>query len=102
MPRTMCGINPRRRSGTSLPSPCPHEAMTRDRDTPHAPDFRSVGHCQVSCVVAGDPANLLIAQRRAGLEPVTTALVRQVEAQTGTIQRIFPPHSGERLTISMG
>jgi hypothetical protein len=60
--------------------------MTRDRDTPHAPDFRSVGHCQVLCVVAGDPANPLTAQRRAGLAPVTTTLVRQVEAQTGTIQ----------------
>ena len=40
----MCGISPRSRSGTSLPSPCPHEAMTRDRDTLHAPDFRSVWH----------------------------------------------------------
>ena len=28
----------------SLRSPCPHEAMTRDRDTPHAPACRSVWH----------------------------------------------------------
>jgi hypothetical protein len=40
----------------------------------------------MSCGVAGDPADPLTAQRRAGLAPVTTALVRQVEAQTGTVQ----------------
>jgi len=44
MPRTMCGISRRSRSGTSLHSPCPNEAMTRDRDTPHAPACRSVWH----------------------------------------------------------
>ncbi len=44
------------------------------------------GHCQVSCEVAGDPADPLTAKRRAVLEPVTTALVRRLEAQTGTVQ----------------
>ena len=44
MPRPMCGISPRRRSGTSLRNPCPNDAMTRDRDTPHAPDYRSIWH----------------------------------------------------------
>jgi hypothetical protein len=41
------------------------------------------GHCQVSCEVAGDPADPLTAKRRAVLEPVTTALVQRLEAQTG-------------------
>src|SRR6267143_2748424 len=44
------------------------------------------GHCQVSCEVAGEPADPLTARRRAVLEPVTTALVRQLEAQTSTVQ----------------
>src|SRR5713101_9982646 len=44
------------------------------------------GHCQVSCEVAGDPADSLTARRRAVLEPVTTELVRRLEAQTGTVQ----------------
>lgn len=45
----------------------------------------SSGHCQVSCEVAGDPADPLTARRRAVLEPLTTALVRRLEAQTGTV-----------------
>jgi hypothetical protein len=44
------------------------------------------GHCQVSCEVAGDPADPLTARRRAVLEPVTTALVQRLEAQTATVQ----------------
>lgn len=54
------------------------------------------GHCQVSYEVAGDPADPLTARRRAVLEPVTTALVRQLEAQTGTVQGVpwgTPPPS---------
>src|SRR5438132_1402050 len=54
------------------------------------------GHCQVSCEVAGDPADPLTAQRRAVLEPVTTALVRRLEAQTSTVQGVpwgSPPPS---------
>jgi hypothetical protein len=43
------------------------------------------GHCQVSCEVAGDPADPLTARRRKVLEPVTTALVRRLEAQTATV-----------------
>lgn len=43
------------------------------------------GHCQVSCKVAGDPADPLTARRRKVLEPVTTALVQQLEAQTATV-----------------
>ena len=46
----------------------------------------SSGHCQVSCDVAGDPADPLTAKRRAVLEPVTTALVQRLEAQTATLQ----------------
>src|SRR6267154_2843683 len=45
-----------------------------------------IGHCQVSCEVAGDPADPLAAKRRTVLEPVTTALVHQLEAQTSTVQ----------------
>jgi hypothetical protein len=45
-----------------------------------------IGHCQVSCEVAGDPADPLTARRRAVLEPVTTALVQRLEAQTATVQ----------------
>src|SRR2546427_10545120 len=59
------------------------------------------GHCQVSCEVAGDPADALTARRRAVLEPVTTALVRRLEAQTSTVQAVpwgtpppRPPTSG--------
>jgi len=44
------------------------------------------GHCQVSCEVAGDPADPLTARRRAVLEPVTTELVRRLDAQTSTVQ----------------
>ena len=43
------------------------------------------GHCQVSCEVAGDPADSLTARRRAVLEPVTTELVRRLDAQTSTV-----------------
>src|SRR5213080_2831545 len=43
------------------------------------------GHCQVSCEVAGDPADPLTARRRKVLEPVTTELVRRLEAQTATV-----------------
>ena len=43
------------------------------------------GHCQVSCEVAGDPTDPLTARRRAVLEPVTTELVRRLEAQTATV-----------------
>lgn len=43
------------------------------------------GHCQVSCEVSGDPADPLTARRRKVLEPVTTALVQQLEAQTATV-----------------
>jgi len=43
------------------------------------------GHCQVSCEVAGDPADPLTARRRKMLEPVTTELVQQLEAQTATV-----------------
>jgi len=54
------------------------------------------GHCQVSCEVAGDPADPLTARRRAVLEPVTTALVQRLEAQTATVQGTpwgMPPSS---------
>ena len=54
------------------------------------------GHCQVSCEVADDPADPLTARRRAVLEPVTTALVRRLEAQTSTVQGVpwgTPPPS---------
>jgi hypothetical protein len=47
------------------------------------------GHCQVSCEVAGDPADPRTARRRKVLEPVTTALMRQLEAQTATV--LGPP-----------
>jgi hypothetical protein len=43
------------------------------------------GHCQISCAVAGDPADPLTARRRTVLEPITTALVRQLDAQTSTV-----------------
>ena len=43
------------------------------------------GHCQVACEVAGDPADPLTARRRHVLEPVTTELVRRLEAQTATV-----------------
>jgi len=43
------------------------------------------GHCQVSCEVAGDPADPLTARRRKMLEPVTTELVQRLEAQTATV-----------------
>ena len=43
------------------------------------------GPCQVSCEVAGDPADPLTARRRKVLEPVTTALVQRLEAQTATV-----------------
>jgi hypothetical protein len=46
------------------------------------------GHCQVSCEVAGDPADPLTARRRAVLEPVTTELVRRLDAQTSTVQGV--------------
>lgn len=46
------------------------------------------GHCQVSCEVAGDPADPLTATRRAVLEPLTTALVHRLGAQTGTVPGI--------------
>ena len=46
------------------------------------------GHCQVSCEVAGDPADPLTARRRAVLEPLTTELVRRLEAQTSTVQGV--------------
>ena len=36
MPRTMCGISPRRRSGTSLHGHCPHTARKRDRAQPRS------------------------------------------------------------------
>jgi hypothetical protein len=36
MPRTMCGIGPRSRSGKSLHGHCPHKAMTRDRAQPRS------------------------------------------------------------------
>ena len=54
------------------------------------------GHCQVSCEVAGDPADPLTARRRAVLEPVTTELVRRLETQTSTVQGVpwgTPPPS---------
>ncbi len=54
------------------------------------------GHCQVSCEVAGDPADPLTARRRAVLEPVTTELVRRLDAHTNTIQGVpwgTPPPS---------
>jgi hypothetical protein len=44
------------------------------------------GHCQVSCEVAGDPADPLTAKRRKVLEPVTSELVRRLEVQTGSVQ----------------
>jgi hypothetical protein len=44
------------------------------------------GHCQVSCEVAGDPTDPLTGRRRKVLEPVTTALIERLEAQTA----IFP------------
>src|SRR2546427_13029621 len=47
------------------------------------------GHCQVSCEVAGDPADPRTARRRKVLEPVTTELVRRLEAQTATV--VGPP-----------
>jgi hypothetical protein len=43
------------------------------------------GHCQVSCDVAGDPADPRTARRQQVLEPVTTELVRRLEAQTATV-----------------
>jgi hypothetical protein len=43
------------------------------------------GHCQVSCDVAGDPVDPQTARRRKMLEPVTTALVQRLEAQTATV-----------------
>jgi hypothetical protein len=43
------------------------------------------GHCQVSCEVAGDPADPRTARRRQVLEPVATELVRRLEAQTATV-----------------
>src|SRR6266853_6611623 len=43
------------------------------------------GHCQVSCEVAGDPADPLTARRRKVLEPVTTELVQRLEAQTAAV-----------------
>lgn len=43
------------------------------------------GHCQMSCEVAGGPADPLTARRRKVLEPVTTELVRRLEAQTATV-----------------
>jgi len=43
------------------------------------------GHCQISCEVAGDPADPMTAKRRKVLEPVTTALVQRLEAQTATV-----------------
>ena len=54
------------------------------------------GHCQVSCEVAGAPADPLTAKRRAVLEPVTAELVRRLEAQTSTVQGVpwgTPPPS---------
>ncbi len=57
------------------------------------------GHCQVSCEVAGDPADPLTARRRAVLEPLTTELVRRLEAQTSTVQGVpwgTPPPSPPR------
>jgi hypothetical protein len=43
------------------------------------------GHCQISCEVAGDPADPRTARRRQVLEPVTTALVQRLDAQTATV-----------------
>ena len=43
------------------------------------------GHCQISCEVAGDPADPMTVKRRKVLEPVTTALVQRLEAQTATV-----------------
>ena len=43
------------------------------------------GHCQISCEVAGDPADPRTARRRTVLEPITTELVRRLEAQTATV-----------------
>jgi hypothetical protein len=62
------------------------------------------GHCQVSCEVAGDPADPLTAKRRTILEPVTTALVQLLEAQTGTVQGApwGPPPICIKLTRTRG
>jgi hypothetical protein len=49
------------------------------------------GHCQVSCEVAGDPADPQTARRRAVLEPITTALVRRLDAVPGTPWGTPPP-----------
>src|SRR5215471_2283063 len=46
------------------------------------------GHCQVSCEVAGDPADPLTARRRAVLEPITAELVQRLDAQTSTVQGV--------------
>jgi hypothetical protein len=54
------------------------------------------GHCQISCEVAGDPADPLTARRRTVLEPITTKLVRQLDAQTSTVPGVpwgTPPPS---------
>lgn len=52
------------------------------------------GQCHVSCEVAGDPADPMTAQRLSVLQPLTTALVQRLEAQTGgpiDFHKMAPP-----------
>jgi hypothetical protein len=43
------------------------------------------GRAQVTCEIAGDPADPMTAQRKALFEPVAMDLVRRLETQTGSV-----------------
>ena len=47
-------------------------------------DDRPGGMSQVTCEIAGDPADPMTARRKALFEPVAMDLVRRLEAQTGS------------------
>jgi hypothetical protein len=56
-------------------------------------DDRPDGMSQVTCEIAGDPADPMTAKRKALFEPVALDLVRRLEAQTGSAggARVAPP-----------
>jgi len=56
-------------------------------------DDRPGGMSQVTCEIAGDPADPMTATRKALFEPVALDLVRRLEAQTGSVggKNVPPP-----------
>lgn len=56
-------------------------------------DDRPDGRSQVTCVIAGDPADPMTATRKALFEPVAMDLVKRLEAQMGSADVVWCPLS---------